>query len=156
MAINLTIESPDFNRIRRGDAHATEDAIRLLWFVANEEARLRRSTDRQVADRLSPKVLSLAPSADQDNVDTQGAGFIAYTGASAVNVTGYRAPSFAVDVLFLLVTGAGTITHQHQNASSDAGNRMVFQSAGDLGVATNQAIMLTYYDSRWREMKWAA
>ena len=42
MAENLSIEAPNFDRIRKGDTHATEDAIRLLWYVLNNEIRMRR------------------------------------------------------------------------------------------------------------------
>lgn len=155
MAENLSIESPNFELIRKGDNAATEDAIRLLWFVLNNEAKTRRTGDRKISDRLSPKVLTLAPSANQNNVDPGGAGLIVYTGTTAVNITGYRAPSEDGDILFVLVTGTATITHQNQHASSDAGNRMIFQGAADLGVTTNKAIVLIYQSARWREMKLA-
>ena len=155
MSTNLSIESPDFDRIRKGDFSSIDDAIRLLWFVANEEARLRRSADRRIEDRLSPRVVTFAPSANQNNVDTEGAGLVVYTGSDAVNITGYRAPGADGDVLLVIVTGSATITHMNQNASSDAGNRMLFQGAADVGVTTNKALMLTYQSSRWREMKWA-
>ena len=155
MGSQLTIESPDFDRIRKGDSSATEDAIKLLWFVANEQSRSSRAKDRQIAERLSPKVLSRSPSGNENNVDTEGAGFIVYTGSSAVNITGYRAPSVDGVVLTILVTGSGTITHQNQNASSDAGNRMVFQAGSDKAVATNRVIVLQYYNSRWREWSFA-
>lgn len=150
MAENLSIESPDFDRIRKGDDGATTDAIRLLWLVLNEEMKLRRQGDRRIEERLSPKVLSLAPTSNQNNVDTQGAGLILYTGASSINITGYRSREEG-DILFVHVAGAGTITHQHQNASSDAGNRMVFQSAGDVARATDKSLILMYLNSRWRE-----
>ena len=155
MATNLSIESPDFDRIRKGDFSSINDAIRLLWFVANEEARLRRSADRRIEDRLSPRIVTFAPGVSQNNVDTEGAGLVVYTGSDAVNITGYRSPGANGDVLLVIVTGSATITHMHQNASSDAGNRMVFQAAADEAVATNTALMLTYTDSRWREMKWS-
>jgi hypothetical protein len=150
---NLTIESPDFNRIRKGDSFAVEDAIRLLWLVANEEARARRSGDRVLENRLSPKVLSKAPTGNENNVDTEDAGLIVYTHTVAANITGYRAPSQDGEILFILVTGSATITHMHQDGSSDAGNRMVFQSGADVGVTTNKALVLIYQNARWREMK---
>ena len=46
MAENLSIEAPDFDRIRKGDAPATEDAVRLLWYVLNNEIKLRRIGQR--------------------------------------------------------------------------------------------------------------
>ena len=155
MSTNLSIETPDFDRIRKGDFSSIEDAIKLLWFVANEEGRLRRAGDRRIEDRLSPRVVTFSPTGNQNNVDMEGAGLIVYTGSTAVNITGYRSPSMDGDILFVLVTGSATITHMHQSASSDAGNRMVFQGAADEAVLTNTALMLTYTDSRWREMKWS-
>lgn len=154
MADNLSIESPDFDRIRKGDGPATEDAVRLLWYVLNNEIKTRRQNDRVIERRLSPAVLPLAPTGGLDNIDTQDCGLIVYTGASSVSVTGYRAGQDG-DVLFILVTGAGTITHNNQDASSDAGNRMVFQAAANKAVGTNRAIVLQYYNSRWREISLA-
>lgn len=150
MAVNLSVEAPDYDRIRKGDAKATENAIRLLWLVANEESRSRRQNDRSIQDRLSPKVLTLAPSANQNNVDTQGAGIIHYNGTDSVNITGYRARHEG-DVLVIHVTGTGTITHMDQDTDSDAGNRLVNNGAGDVAVGTNQSIILIYLNSRWRE-----
>ena len=155
MADGLSIESPDFDRIRKGDNHAVEDAIKLLWYVANNEMKLRRQADRRIEDRLSPRILTKAPSGNENNVDTEGAGLIVYTGSSAVNITGYRSPSVDGDILLILVTGSATITHMNQNASSDAVNRMVFEGAADLGVTTNKCLGLIYQNARWREMKWA-
>ena len=154
MAENLSIESPDFDRIKRGNPHAIEDAIRLLWIVLNNELRVRRQADRRIEERLSPKVLPRSPSGNENNVDTEGAGFVVYTGSTAVNITGYRAREDG-DILFVHVTGSGTITHMNQSASSDAGNRFVFQAAADKAVATNRSIVLQYYNARWREMSLA-
>lgn len=154
MAVNLNIESPDFQRIKKGDFSSIEDAIKLLWFVANEEIRVRRQHDRRIEERLSPKVLSKAPGGSENNVDTEGAGLIIYTGSDAVNITGYRAREDG-DILFIHVTGSATITHMDQSTSSDAGNRFIFQAGADKDVATNQSIVLQYYNSRWREMSLA-
>lgn len=154
MAENLSIESPDFDRIRNGDPRATEDAIRLLWFVANNNERLRRAGDRRNRERLNLKVLPLAPTGNLNNVDTEGAGLVVYTGADARTITGYRAPSDDGACLLILVTGAGTITHSHQSGSSDTPNRMVFTDAADEAVTTNRALFLAYQNARWREMKW--
>lgn len=154
MAENLSIESPDFDRIRKGDANATEDAVRLLWYVLNHEMKSRRQGDRRIEDRLSPTVLSLAPGAGQNNIDTQGAGLIVYTGATNVTQTGYRAGQDG-DILFILVTGSGTISHADQSASSDAGNRIVTFLGLTKAVATNQSLVLIYSDARWRELSLA-
>lgn len=42
MAENLSIQSPDFPKIKKGDNVAIHDAIKLLWLVANDEAAARR------------------------------------------------------------------------------------------------------------------
>ena len=154
MADNLSIESPDFDAIKDGDDHATEDAIRLMWYVMNYEIKTRRQADRRIEERLSPKVLGLAPGAALNNVDTQGAGIIMFTGSTAVDVSGYRAREDG-DILFIHVTGSGTITHLNQDSASDAGNRMVFRTGANSAVATNRSLFLTYLNSRWREMSWA-
>ena len=154
MAFNLSVESPDFERIKKESGYATKDAIRLLWYVLNEEISQRRVGDRQGANRLSPFVLSMAPSASQNNVDTEGAGLVVFTGADVVNITGYRAPSNDGDILFIHVTGSATITHMNQSAASDATNRMLFQAGADKAVATNRSLILIYQNTRWRE--WSA
>lgn len=154
MAENLSIESPDFDRIRKGEGHATEDAIRLLWYVLNNEIKSRRQGDRLISDRLGPKVLARAPTGGENNVDTQGAGIIFYTGATSVAITGYRAGEEG-DILFIHVTGAGTITHNNQDANSDAGNRFVFQAGANKAVATNRSLVLQYFNTRWRELSLA-
>src|SRR5574341_285137 len=91
MAENLSIEAPEFERIRDGDFHAIEDGIRLLWFVANNAERVRRTQDRKISQRYSPKVLLMPQTSNQNNVDTQDAGLIVYTGGSNIDVSGYRA-----------------------------------------------------------------
>ena len=154
MATNLSVESPDFDRIRKGDSAATEDAVRLLWYVMNNEIASRRRGDRLISERLSPKVLLKAPSGGENNIDTEGAGLIVYTGATGVTQTGYRAGQDG-DILFILVTGSGTISHAHQSASSDAGNRIVTFLGLTKAVATNQALVLIYQDARWRELSLA-
>ena len=154
MATNLSVESPDFDRIRKGDSSATEDAVRLLWYVLNDEIRKRRIGDRRIEDRLSPKILTKAPSGAENNIDTEGAGLIVYTGSTAVTQTGYRVREEG-DIIFILVTGTGTISHAHQSASSDAGNRIVTYSGNTKAVATNQSMVLIYQSSRWRELSLA-
>ena len=152
MAENLSIEAPDFDRIRDGNFHSIEDAIRLLWFVANNAERARRTQDRRISQRLKVQPLLVPATTNQDNLDTQEAGLIVYTGASNIDVSGYRAPSTDGAILFVLVTGAGTIRHLHQSASSDAGNRLLFDPAVDNSVNTNEGLILIYQDSRWREL----
>lgn len=153
MSLNLTVESPQFDKIRKGDTRATEDAIRLLWYVINEALRAQRMDTNETRNRLSPKVLSLALAANQNNLDVGGAGLVVYTGADAYDVTGYLSREEG-DILFVHNTGAGTITHKNASASSDATNRFVNNGAADVAIATNQSATFIYYDSRWRE--WSA
>jgi hypothetical protein len=154
MSQNLSIESPDFDAIQNGDDAATSDAVRLLWQALNFEMRQRRSGDRNLSDRLSPRVLSRAPTGGENNVDTEGAGVLLYTGSSSVTITGYRAREEG-DILFIHNVGSGTITHAHESASSDAANRMTFQAAANKGVGANRSIVLQYLSGRWREMSLA-
>lgn len=44
MASAPQLETPAFDRIRKGDGIATEDAIRILWFLANDEITKRPQT----------------------------------------------------------------------------------------------------------------
>ena len=39
MTEQLSIESPDFNRIKRGENNAIHDAIKTLWLATNEAFR---------------------------------------------------------------------------------------------------------------------
>src|SRR3989304_1088755 len=130
MAENLSIEAPDFDRIRKGDGRATENAIKLLWFVGNNEIAMRRSSVRTSRERLEGKVLTAAPTTQQDNYDAQGALVLAFNGGSAFTVTGIRATGEG-RVLLIVVLGAGTVTLAHQSGSSVAEYRMVFQSGAD-------------------------
>lgn len=151
MAENLTIESPDFDRVRKGDPHATEDAVKLLWYVLNNEIKTRRQNDRSIASRLSPGINTHAPSAAVNNFDVTGIGFLVYTGSTAVDVSGYRA-GVDGDILVIHVTGSATITHLHQSASSDAQNRIVTADGTSTAVATSKTLTLIYQNARWREV----
>ena len=148
-----SIEAPDFDQIEKESGRATRDGMRLLWGVANFEHRQRRKGDRRLEGRLSPKVLYLAPTVSQNNLDTQDAGVLYYTGASSVNITGYLSREEG-DIIFIHVAGAGTISHTNQDAASDATNRFVNNGAATVAAATNQSIMYIFLDSRWRE--WSA
>lgn len=154
MAENLSVESPDFDRIRKGNPYATEDAMRLLWFVTNDEIAKRRKADRQISERVSPKVLPLAPTASQNNLDTQGCGLLEFTGTSAINITGIMARTEG-DILLLHNTGSGTITFKHGSGSSDATNQLLFASGADKAVATDKSLVLLYLNLRWRELSLA-
>lgn len=151
---NLTIEPPDTDRIRRGDNNATAEAIDLLWRVLNQEQRDRRNGVRMAVERLDPKALIKSPAADQNNYNTQGSTLLRFEGALAFNLTGLIARTENT-IAIVDVLGAGTVTLKHENAGSEAANRIRTQSGGDVAIATGKAVMLIYMSGRWREQKWA-
>jgi hypothetical protein len=150
----LTVEPPDFDKIKRESGQFTADGIRLLWLVANDEADARRTGIREASERWDKKVLVLAPTVNQNNLSTQDATILRFDGASAVNITGIRARVEGA-IILISVLGTGTITLQHDNAGSDARNRMLFQAAADKAVLTNKDVLLKYLNTRWREVSLA-
>jgi hypothetical protein len=154
MAENLSIESPDFGRIKKDAGRATEDAIRLLWFVQNDEIAQRRRGVRAARDRYRPKLLTLAPTAQQDDLETEGAGIIYFTGSTNFSLTGLRAIEEG-DVVILVNLGSATITVENEHAGSDAQNRIVMAAGADKTLATNKAIILAYLNTRFRELSLA-
>jgi hypothetical protein len=152
VSTNLTIEAPNFEKIAKEAGQFTSDAINLLWAALNDTRKVERMDFRLVKDILAPRVLTISPSASVDNLDLQGCSVVSFTGASSVNLTGFRAPETGQSrVLFLEVSGAGTITAKH-NVTSEAANRLVLDGAGDVTLATNAGIILVYLASRWREV----
>lgn len=154
MSVNLTIEAPPFELIKKEAGPNTADAVRLLWSVANQEAAERRSGIRIATERIAPKSRIDSPGAAQDNYDTQYATIIRFDGAVAVNVTGFRARSENT-LLIVLVLGAATITLKHDSANSEARNRILMAGGADKAIATNQSVILLYENTRWRELELA-
>lgn len=152
MATNLTVASPNFEKITKEAGNFTSDAINFLWATLNAtRADLRREA-RRGQERIEPKVLSLAPSANQDNIDTDGASVVSFTGTSAVNVTGFRAPETNYTrVLFIQISGTATITFKH-NVTSETANQIVLSGGADLARATNTGLVLVYLASKWRQV----
>ena|SRR3990167_4695554 len=154
MAENLSIEAPDFQQIEKESGIGTRDAVKLLWSAMNFESGRRRTEVRIAKERMAPKVVSDAPGAQQDNYDLQGASVLLLTGATGRTFTGFRAPSTNDShVLFIHVTGAGTIVIANASASSDAENRCRLQSGADTSIATDRSMILVYLNSLWREIK---
>lgn len=154
MADNLTVSAPDFDHIRHETGVHTEDGIRLLWEVANSEAKDRRTGVRLAIERQEVKTLIASPSVNQNNYDTMYSTTLRFDGAAAINVTGIKARVEGTRVR-VMVLGAGTITLMHNNAGSEAANRMLFFAAADKAVATNKMVELEYQSSRWREISLA-
>lgn len=151
MSNQQTVESPNFDKIRKESGRATEDGIRLLWMVANSEARDRRTGVRAAIERWEKKYVILAPTVNQNDLDTQDTAIMRFDGASAVNVTGLKARVEGT-IILVSVLGAGTITFMHNNVASEARNRILFQGAADMPVATNRDLFLKYLNTRWREI----
>lgn len=145
--------APDFAAIARGDSAAAAAGTRLLWYLFNAESNLRSRVVRKASDKLAPKVLQYAPTAAVNNLDLAGCSVVEFTGSSSVNLTGILQPERDGELVFLFVTGSGTITLKHQNAGSDAVNRITTNSGGDLAVTTSNGTILIYLAGRWKQFK---
>lgn len=152
MANNQTVESPNFEKISTEAGQFTSDAINLLWNAINDTRANQRRDSRVNLETLQPKVLTLQPTASVDNLDTEGASIISFTGSSSVNLTGFRAPETNRSrVLFIQVSGSGTITVKH-NVTSESVNRISTESAADVTLSTGKGMILIYLESIWREV----
>lgn len=152
MAESLTVEAPDFDLLRKETGRATEDAIRTLWYVVNNEMRQRRQLQKRSDDRLQGKILTSTVTTNQNNFDTENALIVLFTGASALNLTGLRNGEEGRTVVLLNI-GAGTITVKHASASSDALNRFNTAAAADVSLVTGKTVIVSYANSLWREVK---
>lgn len=155
MAEQLTVEAPEFERIKKGDPLAVFNAINILYAAVNAEARFRRQTVRIATDREVLKVQQSAPAAQQDNFDARlDTGIVEFTGSTAFDLTGIRNGSPGRR-LQISVTGSATVTVKDQDANSDATNRIVTDSGTDVAVDQDKSIVLVYLSDRWRELKLA-
>jgi hypothetical protein len=148
MPSQLSIESPNFEKIASEAGQFTADAIGLVWGALNATRTEARRDFRRSSDIIQPKMLSLSPSASVDNLDLAGCSVVHFTGGTQ-NVTGFRAPETGTTrVLILANTGGGTITVKH-DATSESANRIVTKSGADV---TLTLMVLIYLNSRWREV----
>jgi hypothetical protein len=152
VANNLTVESPNFEKIVKEAGQNTSDAIALLWSALNDTRKTERMDFRRAKDMIAPKVLILEPSASVDDRDTEKSSVVVFQGASSQNLTGFRAPETGeCRVLIVSVIGAGTITVKH-DVTSEAQNRISTTSGADVTLATGSGIILAYLGSKWREV----
>jgi hypothetical protein len=152
MASNLTVEAPNFEKIADEAGDATSNAISILWAALNDTRAVERRDFRRASETISPKVLSIAPSASVDNLDLTGASVLSFTGASSVNVTGFRAPETnRTHILYCHVGGAGTMTFK-QTATSESQNQLSMATGADVARATGAAIVFVYLNNKWREV----
>jgi hypothetical protein len=152
VASNLTIESPNFERIEKEAGQFTSDAVGLLWAALNDTRKTQRIGDRLATEQLAPKVLQKAPSASVDNLDLEGASVVEFTGSSSVNLTGFRAPETGrTRVLLLYTSGTGTITLKHL-VTSESANQIYTIGGADSVKATGAGAILVYLSGKWRQL----
>ena len=150
MADNKTIEEPEFDSIRKESGDATANAIQTLWYALNEIDSQRRAGVRRAREVDEPKPLIVAPTTDQDNFDSEGAGIIVFNSGSAFPFSGIRSPTTGRRIV-LHNLGAGTVTVEHNNAGSDAANRIFTDTGANKSLTTGTSMILIYL-SGWREV----
>lgn len=153
MSTNLTIESPNFEKISKEAGQFTADAISLLWAALNDTRKTERIDFRLAKEIISPKVLTLSPASNVNNLDLQGCSVLSFVGSTGVAWTGARAPETGqTRILFVQVSGTGTITAAHENASSEAANRLTHPTGADLALDQGAGVIYAYLQGRWREV----
>lgn len=152
MATNQTIEAPNFEKINKEAGQFTADAISTLWAALNDTRKTERTDFRIVRDILAPKVKQLAPTASVDDLSLDGCSVVEFTGSASVNFTGMKAPETGrSQVVFVYVSGTGTITAVH-NATSATANQLDNASAANVTLATRGGIVYIYLSGKWREI----
>lgn len=146
------MSTPDFGRIEQEAGLATHDGVQSLWLLLNNGIIDEARNLQIVKNRLEPKVLVSSPSASVDNLNLQESSIIHFTGASSVNFTGMLAPEPGkARVVFVHVSGAGTITLKH-NVTSSAANRLSLITGADTALATGKSAIFIYLSSLWRQI----
>jgi hypothetical protein len=152
MATNLSIESPNFEKIAKESGQFTADAINLLWSALNDTRAVERRDFRAATERFEPLVLTLQPSSAVNNLDLAGASVVSFTGSSAQNFSGMRAPETnKTRLVFIEVSGSATITVKHQ-LTSETNNQFSLSTAADFAMTTGKGLVVAYLASRWREL----
>ena len=152
MATNLTIESPNFEKIAKEAGEFTSSAIALLWAAFNDGRATERRDFRRATEQLAPKVLSLAPTVAVSNLDLEGASVLSFTGSTAINFTGMRAPETGkTRIVFVQVSGTGTITCKH-NATSETANQLTNKTGADVALTTALGLVYVYLATKWRQV----
>lgn len=148
----MSSQAPDFAAVEREAGPETNSAFQTLWFGL-QDAIIEEARSTQVSrDRIEPRVLASAPSANVDNMAIGEASIIHFTGASSVNLTGFVAPSpNKARVLFVYVSGSGTITLKHE-ATSTATNQLTLITGADTALATKGSAIFIYLASKWKQV----
>jgi hypothetical protein len=152
MGNNLSIESPNFEKIDKEAGQFTSSAVATLWAALNEVLKSDRTHFTIVQQELfvNPNILSAAASVD--NLDMRGFSALQFTGGSAQNFTGMVAPEFnKVKIIYIKVTGTGTITAKH-NVTSLATNRLSLATGADFAMTTGKGLIVGYMNTLWVEL----
>lgn len=143
---------PNFQKINKEAGQFTSDAISLLWNALNDTRATERRDVRQLNESLAPKVKTIAAAASVNDLDAEGASIVSFTGGTAQNFTGIRAPETGRSrVMFIQVNGAGTITIKN-SATSQAGNQFVTNTGADVAKATGTGCVFVYLEGKWRQV----
>jgi hypothetical protein len=148
------LTAPAYQAIRSGSNHATEDAIRTIFNALSAEISARVKGQNKAINRFDKKVLDFAPAANTNNLGYEGVGIINHSGGASVNLTGIIAPEADGAMLYIVGTGAGTLSVLHQSASSDVGNRFVTATAGTRTITAGNCLQVVYLAGRWREVSY--
>ncbi len=152
MASNLTIESPNFDKIEKESGQFTSDAVSLLWYALNDSRKESRTGVRLAKEQLAPKVIQKAPSASVNDLDLEGASVVEFTGSSAQNLTGFRAPETGrTRIVIVYVSGSATITLKHL-LTSEAGNQLFNNTGADVALTTGKGAIYIYLSGKWRQV----
>jgi hypothetical protein len=153
MAENLTIEAPDFERIKKEAGDATRDATNTLWSVLNAVDATQRRGIRKAQEFFQPRTLTFAHTANMNNYDHANSTLLVFTGTAAVDLTGIKAPeSNKSAILILHNMGTGTITVKHNSGSSIAENRISMSAGVDFSLATGKSLILAYISGVYRQI----
>lgn len=152
MSSNLTIESPNFDKIADEAGQFTSDGIALVWAAENDTRKTQRTGIRLARDIEEPKVLQIAAAGSVDNLDITGYSVVEFTGGSAQNFTGMRAPETGRSRrVTVYVSGSGTITARH-NLTSESANQLDNATAADVALATRGSATYLYLSGKWRQV----
>ena len=152
MASNLTIESPNFEKITTEAGNFTADAINTLWAALNATRSDLRIQTRLAKSQIEPGVLSVTAAASVNNLDLSESSVVSFIGGSAQNFTGMKAPeTLKARVVWVQSSGAGTITVKH-NATSETANQLTMATGADYSMTTGKGIIFVYLASKWREV----
>lgn len=151
MAVNRVIQSADFDKIKKESGPETVDFLTRLWYILNDEIRLRRQGDRINEKRIRGGLTTDAPTSQQDDYDPgSDTLFVYFNGSTNFTLTGIRNGQ-AGRRLVIHNGGSATITIADDSASSAVTNRILTSTGANRSLTTDKTITLNYIDSRWRE-----